>query len=109
MGSLGLNPLSSIEACIIPVLMYGSESWILNSSLLATLKSFQSEIGKRTLIINIIIDIEMFQTASSSCSSDFCSASLGREGGGGGREGGGRGRRGEGGRGGGREGGRGGW
>ena len=44
-GQLGafhglLNPLSSrslIEACIIPVLMYGSESWILNSSLLAML------------------------------------------------------------------------
>ena len=47
-----LNPLLSrslIEACIIPVLMYGSESWILNSSLLAMLESFQSEIGKRTL------------------------------------------------------------
>ena len=56
-GQLGtfyglLNPLSSrslTEACIIPVLMYGSESWILNSSLLAMFESFQSEIGKRTL------------------------------------------------------------
>ena len=44
-GQLGafhglLNPLSSrslVECCILPVLMYGSESWILNSTLLSIL------------------------------------------------------------------------
>ena len=47
-----LNPLSSrslIECCIIPVLMYGSESWVLNSTLLSKLESFQAELGKRIL------------------------------------------------------------
>ena len=47
-GKLGtlnglLNPLSSrsvIECCIVPVLMYGSESWVLNSILLSKLESF---------------------------------------------------------------------
>ena len=47
-----LKPLSSrslIECCIIPVLMYGSESWVLNSTLLSKLESFQAELGKRIL------------------------------------------------------------
>ena len=56
-GQLGafhgvLNPLSSksiVECCVMPVLMYGSESWVLNSSLLSKLESFQSELGKRIL------------------------------------------------------------
>ena len=56
-GELGafhglLNPLSShslIECCIIPVLMYVSESWVLNSTLLSKLESFQAELGKRML------------------------------------------------------------
>ena len=56
-GQLGafhglLNPLSSrslVECCILPVLMYGSESWMLNSTLLSTLESFQAELGKRIL------------------------------------------------------------
>ena len=56
-GELGafhglLNPLSSrslIECCIVPVLMYGSESWVLNSTLLSKLESFQAELGKRIL------------------------------------------------------------
>ena len=45
-----LNPLSSksiVECCVMPVLMYGSESWVLNSSLLSKLESFQSELRKR--------------------------------------------------------------
>ena len=53
-GQLGafhglLNPLSSrsiVESCILPVLMYGSESWVLNTTLLLTLESFQAEVGK---------------------------------------------------------------
>ena len=47
-----LNPLSArsiIECCIMPILMYGSESWILNSTLLSKLESFQAELGKRIL------------------------------------------------------------
>ena len=56
-GELGafhglLNPLSSrslIECCIVPVLVYGSESWVLNSTLLLKLESFQAELGKRIL------------------------------------------------------------
>ena len=56
-GELGvfhgqLNPLSSrslVESCVIPVLMYGSESWTLNKTLLNKLESFQAEVGKRIL------------------------------------------------------------
>ena len=56
-GQLGafhglLNPLSSrsiIESCIIPVLLYGSENWVLNHSLLEALNSFQVELGRRAL------------------------------------------------------------
>ena len=47
-----LNPLSSkniIEHCILPCLLYGAESWILNHSLLAKLESFQAELAKRIL------------------------------------------------------------
>ena len=33
----------------MPILMYGSESWILNSTLLNKLESFQAELGKRIL------------------------------------------------------------
>ena len=45
-----LNPLSSksiIECCILSILLYGSESWILNDTLLKKLESFPAEIGKR--------------------------------------------------------------
>ena len=47
-----LNPLSSkniIEHCVLPCLLYGAESWILNHSLLAKLESFQAELAKRIL------------------------------------------------------------
>ena len=47
-----LNPLSSrsiIECCVLPTLLYGAESWILNTTLLIKLESFQAEIGKRIL------------------------------------------------------------
>ena len=58
LGRLGafqgdLNPLSScsiFETCIIPALLYyGSETWLLDSSSLKALESFQHEIGCRIL------------------------------------------------------------
>ena len=56
-GQLGafqglLNSLSSrsiVESCILPVLLYGSENWVLNCSLLQALESFQAELGRRVL------------------------------------------------------------
>ena len=56
-GDLGsfhgqLNPLSSrslIESCVMPVLMYGSECWCLNATLLSKLESLQADLGKRIL------------------------------------------------------------
>ena len=47
-----LNPLSSmniIEHCVLPCLLYGAESWILDNSLLAKLESFQAELAKLIL------------------------------------------------------------
>ena len=56
-GQLGafhglLNPLSSssiVESCILPVLLYGSENWVLNRSLIEALESFQAELGRCVL------------------------------------------------------------
>ena len=47
-----LNPLSGralFEVCVIPVLLYGCENWILTASLLTKLEHFQGEIGRRIL------------------------------------------------------------
>ena len=47
-----LNPLSGralFEACIIPILLYGCENWVLTTSLLSHLEQFLGEIGRRTL------------------------------------------------------------
>ena len=57
LGRLGafqgdLNPLSScsiFETCIIPTLLYGCETWLLDTNTLSTLESFQYEIGCRIL------------------------------------------------------------
>ena len=57
MGSLGafqgeLNPLSTssiFETFILPVLLYGCETWLLDSSCLSALESFQCEIRRRIL------------------------------------------------------------
>ena len=57
LGSLGLfqgklNPLSArelIETSVMPVLLYGCESWTITDTILDLLESFQSEIGKRAL------------------------------------------------------------
>ena len=47
-----LNPLSSInifETCVIPVLLYGCDTWLLDSSTILLLEQFQYEIGRRIL------------------------------------------------------------
>ena len=47
-----LNPLSArsiYEACVIPVLLFGCENWMLKDSMLHQLESFQGEIGRRIL------------------------------------------------------------
>jgi hypothetical protein len=62
-GCLTLYPL---EACIIPVLIYGSESWVLNSTLL---KSIETELGKRILKIPQIPTLNW----PSMCSRILCS------------------------------------
>ena len=57
LGRLGafqgdLNPLSScsiFETCITPTLLYGCETWLLDSTSLSALESFQHEIGCRIL------------------------------------------------------------
>ena len=56
-GSIGifhglLNPLSScsiFECCVVPYLLYWSEVWLLNNTLLSKLESFQADLGKRML------------------------------------------------------------
>ena len=56
-GSIGafqgdISPLSSrevIESCVMPVLLYGSENWILTDALMERLESFQGELVKRVL------------------------------------------------------------
>ena len=44
-----LNPLSSksiIEHCVLPCLLYGAESWLLNPTPMRKLESFQAELAK---------------------------------------------------------------
>ena len=43
------NPLSSksiVEHCVLPCLLFGAETWILNTTLLQKLESFQAELAK---------------------------------------------------------------
>ena len=47
-----LNPLSAVnifETCVIPVLLYGCDTWLLDSSTISLLEQFQYEIGRRIL------------------------------------------------------------
>ena len=56
-GSIGafqgeLNPLSSkaiIDVCVMPILLYGSENWVLSDSLMYKLETFLGELFKRPL------------------------------------------------------------
>ena len=40
---------SVLETCVMPVLLYGSENWILMDSLMEKLEGFQAELAKRIL------------------------------------------------------------
>ena len=45
-----LFPLSSVsilETCVVPILLYGSENWIMTESLMKKLESFQGELAKK--------------------------------------------------------------
>ena len=47
-----ISPLSSkevIESCVMPVLLYGSENWIMTDALMERLEAFQAELVKRVL------------------------------------------------------------
>ena len=47
-----LNPISGrtiFDTCVIPILLYGSENWILTDPLVDQLEAFQGEIGRRIL------------------------------------------------------------
>ena len=49
-----LNPLKLISlfnTCVVPILLYGSENWILTEQTIARLETFQSQMGKRILKI----------------------------------------------------------
>ena len=49
--SLDTEPSIIIECCVLPTLLFGAEFWILNTSLLTKLESFQAEIGKQILCL----------------------------------------------------------
>ena len=47
-----LNPLSAVNiynTCVLPILLYGSDTWLLDSTTLLQLEQFQYEIGRRIL------------------------------------------------------------
>ena len=47
-----LIPLSShsvVESCVMPVLLFGCENWVMTSAMTEELESFQGELAKRVL------------------------------------------------------------
>ena len=44
-----LSTCSIFETCVLPILLYGCETWLLDSFCLAVLESFQCEIQRRIL------------------------------------------------------------
>ena len=49
LGQPQLSSASVIETCVMPILLYGSENWILTPELMKGLESFQGELAKRVL------------------------------------------------------------
>ena len=47
--SKAISAVSIFESCIIPILLYGCDTWLLNSSTILLLDQFQNEIGRRIL------------------------------------------------------------
>ena len=70
-----LNPLSSsniFETCVLPVLLYGYETWLIDSSCIQALEKFQCEIGRRILKLskyhaNDVIRIGIHLPAVATC------------------------------------------
>jgi len=99
-----LNPLSAtsiFKTCVVPILLYGSETWLLDSSSITLLERFQFEIGRRILklpksfsgtVVRICLNLpsiasiillrkvnflaKLLSTASSSSSRVFISATI---------------------------------
>ena len=44
-----LSPVAMSETCIVPVLLCGCETWLLDSTTIKSLEKFQCEIGRRVL------------------------------------------------------------
>ena len=44
-----LNPHSGMESCVMPVLLYNCENWLLTDGRLDKLERFQAEIGRRIM------------------------------------------------------------
>ena len=47
-----LSPLSSksiLDACVMPILLYGCENWLMTHALMEKVESFQAELAKRVL------------------------------------------------------------
>ena len=79
LGSTGafhgkLNPLSAssiFETCIIPILLFGSETWLLDNTCLQALERFQCEIGRR--ILNTIQNLQLDWVFNGLlCQLEFC-------------------------------------
>ena len=78
-GELGafhglLNPLSSL--CVIKCCMYGSESRVINSTLLSKLESFQAELGKQILKLLKHTLKQHRSSIGPQCSPGFCVVKL---------------------------------
>ena len=58
-GSIGafqgdLSPLSSrsiLDACVMPILLYGCENWLVTHALIEKVESFQAELAKRVHVL----------------------------------------------------------
>ena len=64
-----LNPLSGkaiYETCVVPVLLYGCESWVLSDTSTTILESFQGEIDRRILRLSLFFPVQWLYNFSQS-------------------------------------------